>query len=227
MMTEVFPDVIQRLAERVRSLRGARALSLDTLASRSGVSRSMISLVERGESSPTAVVLEKLAAGLGVTLAALFEVPTSSPSAAPHPLSRGVDQVEWKDLASGYRRRNVSPPNVMPTLQIVEVHFPAGARVAFDTEMREASVWQQVWVLDGRMHITVGDDCHELNAGDCLAMSLDMPRLFHNPTREASRYAVVLLTEAAPNVVRSTMAVSARTRNAGGGQDDHISSTAR
>ena len=50
----------QRIAERVRGLRAMQGLSLDALAHKSGVSRSMISLVERGESSPTAVVLEKL-----------------------------------------------------------------------------------------------------------------------------------------------------------------------
>src|SRR6266516_615508 len=74
----------QRIAQRVRELRAAQGLSLDALASKSGVSRSMISLIERGESSPTAVVLEKLAAGLGVTLPALFDAPAATqPSSGP------------------------------------------------------------------------------------------------------------------------------------------------
>src|SRR5262249_39036124 len=58
------PSVNQRIAVRVRQLRTARDMSLDALAERSGVSRSMISLIERGETSATAVLLEKLAAGL-------------------------------------------------------------------------------------------------------------------------------------------------------------------
>jgi transcriptional regulator with XRE-family HTH domain len=74
-------DVSQRIAERVRELRVAHGFSLDTLASKSGVSRSMISLIERGESSPTAVVLEKLAASLGVTLVSLFDAPAARASA--------------------------------------------------------------------------------------------------------------------------------------------------
>ena len=73
IIKEATSDLNQRIAERVRELRAARGLSLDALASKSSVSRSMISLIERGESSPTAVVLEKLAAGLGVMLAALFD----------------------------------------------------------------------------------------------------------------------------------------------------------
>ena len=70
-MEERPTDLTARMADRVRELRAARGLSLDALADRSGVSRSMISLVERGESSPTAVVIEKLAAGLGVTMASM------------------------------------------------------------------------------------------------------------------------------------------------------------
>src|SRR5436853_6995678 len=68
----------QRIAERVRELRAAQGLSLDALAGKSGVSRSMISLIERGESSPTAVVLEKLAVGLNVPLASLFDAPAAA-----------------------------------------------------------------------------------------------------------------------------------------------------
>lgn len=68
-------ELNERIAQRVRELRAARGLSLDALAAHCGVSRSMISLIERGESSPTAVLLEKLAAGLNVSLAALFDPP--------------------------------------------------------------------------------------------------------------------------------------------------------
>src|SRR4029077_11853422 len=81
IMVETGSNLNQRIAERVRELRAAHGLSLDTLATRSGVSRSMISLIERGESSPTAVVLEKLAAALGVMLASLFDAPASAPAA--------------------------------------------------------------------------------------------------------------------------------------------------
>ena len=72
IIVEMRSDLNERIAEQVRELRTARGLSLDSLAAKSGISRSMISLIERGESSPTAVVLEKLAGGLDVTLASLF-----------------------------------------------------------------------------------------------------------------------------------------------------------
>src|SRR6516162_4488431 len=103
--SNIMDDINARIAARVRELRGASGLSLEALAETCGVSRSMISLIERGESSPTAVVLEKLAAGLGVTLASLFDAPAARAPAGP--VARREDQPQWQDPASGYRRRNV------------------------------------------------------------------------------------------------------------------------
>jgi transcriptional regulator with XRE-family HTH domain len=188
-------DVNHRLAGRVRGLRAARRLSLDGLAARSGVSRSMISLVERGESSPTAVVLEKLAAGLDVTLASLFDTPEDAALAPPGPVARRADQPEWRDPASGYVRRNVSPPGIPQPMQIVEVRFPPRARVAFENGSRGLRVCQQVWVLGGAIDVTHGKTRHRLREGDCLAMELDRPTMFHNPTRKPARYAVVIASE--------------------------------
>jgi transcriptional regulator with XRE-family HTH domain len=196
-MQDTASDLNQRIAERVRELRAAHGLSLEALAGKSGVSRSMISLIERGESSPTAVVLEKLAAGLGVMLAALFDAPAAPAQAPAGPVARRDDQPHWRDPASGYLRRNVSPPGVPQPMQIVEIQFPPGARVAFETGPRDVRVHQQVWVLEGAIDITVGTERHRLRDGDCLAMQLDRPTMFHNPTRKPARYAVVSASDAA------------------------------
>lgn len=187
-------DVNRRIGNRIKELRSAHGLSLEALASQSGVSRSMISLIERGESSPTAAVLEKLATGLGVPLASLFggggDIP-DDPLAVP--ISRRADQAGWRDPASGYVRRNVSPSHAVSPIQIVDVAFPAGATLDYDTVGRPGSVqYQQIWVLEGAMRITVGSDIHDLGAGDCLAFVLDRPTGFHNPGPDDARYAVVI-----------------------------------
>src|SRR5262249_5653504 len=109
-----------------------------------------------------------------------------------------IDQPEWQDPASGYVRRNVSPPGVPQPMQIVEVHFPPGERVAFETGTRDVIVHQQIWVLEGAIDVTLGADRHRLGAGDCLAMRLDRPTMFHNFTRRPTRYAVVLASESSP-----------------------------
>jgi len=181
-------DVNSRIAARVRELRSRGGMSLEALAARCEVSRSMISLIERGETSATAVVLEKIAAGLGVTLSALFD----DPGAKPNPVSTAADRTTWKDPQSGYIRRNISPATFPSPIRIVEVEFPAGARVAYESGARANGVAQQIWVQDGAIEVTVGRITHKLSRDDCLAMQLDAPVTFRNRTRRTARYIVVL-----------------------------------
>jgi transcriptional regulator with XRE-family HTH domain len=188
MMTPADKTLNLSIARRIRALRETRGLSLDALATRSGVSRSMISLVERGETSATAVTLERLATGLGVALASLFDNPADTAS----PISRREDQPRWRDPQSGYVRRNVSPGDASP-IQIVEVEFPPDARVAYETGPRDIRIHQQVWVLEGAIEVQIGDDVHRLDAGDCLAFDLDRPTAFQNRSSVLARYAVIII----------------------------------
>jgi len=184
-------DIDTRIANRVRVLRTELHMTLEALAARSGVSRSMISLIERGESSATAVVLEKIATALKVSLATLFE-DSSRPA---NPVSRHDERVSWRDPQSGYVRRNISPANFPSPLQIVEVDLPAGASVAYETGAREVSIHQQIWVQEGRVEVTVGNVTYRLSENDCLAMQLNQPIAFRNRSRKVARYIVVLSTQ--------------------------------
>ena len=177
-MTETAsPDINQRIAGRVRDLRSARGQSLETLAQRSGVSRSMISLIERGESSATAVVLEKLAAASGCRSPRCSRIPRRRSA----PVARRTTQPEWRDPASGYLRRNVSPAGVASPLQLVEVEFPPGARVAYESGVREVPIHQQVWVLEGSIEVSVGDEQLRLARRRLPGMVLDRPIAYRNP----------------------------------------------
>jgi len=187
------PDLNIRIGRRVRDLREGHGLSLDALAERSGVSRSNISLIERGRSSPTAVVLDKLSGALGATVASLFEPVATLPVAEPSPLARVADQPVWTDPGIGYVRRNVSPPARSP-IQLVDVIFPPGQRIAYEATPRENETHQQIWMIDGAMEVTVGSVLWKLETGDCLAMQLDQPIVFRNPGRSPSRYLVALVT---------------------------------
>jgi transcriptional regulator with XRE-family HTH domain len=184
-------DINARIAACVRRLRAELRMSLDALAAKSTVSRSMISLIERGESSASAVVLDKIATALGVPLAALFD----DSSAPRSPVARRADRTPWRDPQSGYVRRNISPANFPSPLEIVEVELPAGARVAYETGTRDVELHQQVWVREGCIEVTVGGTTHRLAADDCLAMRLDQPTAFRNRTRKPARYVVVIATE--------------------------------
>jgi transcriptional regulator with XRE-family HTH domain len=186
-------DINRRIAGRVRALRAEQGLSLEALAAKCDVSRSMLSLIERGESSPTAVVLEKIATGLGVPLASLFD----DASAPAKPLSRRAERTTWRDPQSGYLRTNISPPNYPSPIQIVDVTLPAGAKVAYETGPREVAIHQQIWVQQGSLEFTLDRVKYRLEEGDCLAMRIDAPVTFRNRTRKPTRYIVVIATNRA------------------------------
>lgn len=190
------PDVTTRIAARLRALRAERGYTLDELAARSGVSRSAISMIERHTTSPTVVVLDKLATGLTVPLASLLDV--ASEPAEPSPVVRRSDQATRRDPRSGYLRRSVSPPEWPSPIRIAEMELPPGAQVSFDAPYRDVEVHEQVWVLAGRIEVTVGTDTHGLDAGDCFALRLDQPTTFRNPTDRSARCAVVAVMSQVP-----------------------------
>jgi transcriptional regulator with XRE-family HTH domain len=185
-----------QIARRIHGLRRTRGLTLEQLAAASGVSRSMISLIERAETSPTATVLDKLADALGVPLPSLFAAPDDD--GEPTPLATRAQQAEWTDPATGYVRRQVSPAGADPALELVEIQFPPGQRVSFESPQRPVRVQQLVWMLDGEMEIALDGRIWRLRAGDCLRLVLDHTITFHNPTPKPARYALALTTQAAP-----------------------------
>ena len=183
-MKEAQPAALNdRIARRVRDLRAARGLSLDALAAHCGVSRSMISLIERGESSPTAVVLEKLATGL-----ACRSLRSSTARSRPAARWRGAPTSRsWRDPHSGYVRRNVSPAGLRLADPDRRGLLPARGARGLRNRRARARIHQQVWVLEGTIEVTVGDERHRLGEGDCLAMHAGPAHAYRNPTRKAAR----------------------------------------
>jgi len=183
-------DINIRIAHRIRELRLARGYTLDVLSARCQVSRSAISLIERGETSPTAVVLEKLANGLEVPLTKIFTNETTSPS--PQPFICRNEQAEWQDPETGYVRRTVSPPNLKLPFQIVEIEFPPHARITYEISESSKVVQQQIWVVEGQIDIQLGKNSYALGEGDCLAMQLDQPVIYSNNSSQVARYILVV-----------------------------------
>jgi transcriptional regulator with XRE-family HTH domain len=181
-------ELLALIGGRVGERRAALTLTLEEVAARTGVSRAMISRIERGEVHASAVVLDRLCAGLGITLSALFARDAASP------LLRRADQPAWRDPSSGYVRREVAPAGTGSPVRIVEVEFPAGAEVAFEPS-KERPLGQHVWVLAGAIQISVGGAVQDLAAGDCLYMRVAEGNAFRNLGKEPARYAVIVTSE--------------------------------
>ncbi|MDL2400101.1 helix-turn-helix domain-containing protein [Rhizobium mayense] len=181
-------ELEQAIGIRIRALRLERSLTLDDLASASGVSRAMISRIERAEASPTASLLARVCAALGLSLSEFFAEEGQKAS----PLSRRQEQQVWRDPETGYVRRAVSPPRTASDVDIVDVEFPAGARVSFPPHPASRGMTQHVWLFDGELEMTVGETSYRLKPGDCLFMPVGDGHVFHNPGHAPARYCVVL-----------------------------------
>jgi transcriptional regulator with XRE-family HTH domain len=190
-------DINERLARRLAQLREELGLSIEQLADRSGVSRAMISKIERAESSPTATVLNKLSIGLGTLLPNLFGPESYAEPRLQQrdPVASRKGQPEWRDPDTGYRRRTLTPATAAQALQLSEIHFPPGARVTFENAFGDARVVQQIWMLEGSLELRLGREASQLKSGDCMAMTLDRPITFHNPGKKDARYLVAIVRQ--------------------------------
>lgn len=177
----------QRIGQRIRGRREEFGLSLEDLSVRSGVSRSMISKIERVESSGTAVLLGKLCSGLGLTLSGLM----ADAERPARTVMRRSEQVMWRDPETGFVRRIVTPPQSASAIEIVEIELPPGARVGFEPWKMRAYE-QHVVVLDGTLSLTSATELVDLKPGDCAHMSVQTGNSFDNRTNKAVRYLVIL-----------------------------------
>ena len=166
------------------------------LATRSGVSRAMISKVERAEASPTAALLGRLSGAFGLTMSSLLaRVETDAASGGR--IARAAAQPSWRDPATGYVRRAVSPAGIDP--ELVHVELPPLARVGYTAAAYAPMRGQCLWVLDGALLFREGAITHHLATGDCLALGPPADCEFHNPSAtQPCAYLVVLTTASAP-----------------------------
>ena len=182
------PDVGPALAARVRLERTSREWSMDELARRAGVSRAMISKIEREECSPTAVILGRLSGAFGLSMSTLLANAESDSKR----LVRRQEQQVWTDPETGYVRRAVSPIAGAP-LQLVEVQLPPGTKLTFPASAYRF-LHQQIWILSGRLIFWEGTVEHTLRAGDCLQLGSPVDCTFENRSDSSTcRYLVALI----------------------------------
>ncbi len=185
-MSTIVDETGDQIASRLRLEREGRGWSLAELAGRSGVSRAMISKIERREASPTAAVLVRLASAFDLTLAALL----ARAETVGERLVRDADQPRWRDPATGYWRRQVFARPDHP-VEIIRVELPPGQRVDLPASSY-ARIRQVVWLIEGALVIEEGGQRRELAPGDCLAFGPPADCAFINQGATACVYLVVL-----------------------------------
>jgi transcriptional regulator with XRE-family HTH domain len=168
---------LAELGDRIRAERARRNLSLEELAGKAQVSRSMLSAVERGEKAPSVLILDQIATGLGASIARLL----ASEKEGRVVLLRAEQQHRAVD-PSGWERRILSP-----VLSNVEFEFMrttlspgvnAGAFLPHNPGSRE-----YVAVERGTLRLTIDGHVYLLKRGDSIYYAGDCVHQFENPDR--------------------------------------------
>jgi transcriptional regulator with XRE-family HTH domain len=165
----------ERLGGRVKALRRDAGLTLDELAERAGVSRAMLSKLERGEKNPTLVVAARVAEGLGVTLTQLIETQERG---AVVVIPRGARRV-MRDPRTGFERQAISPAATGSSVELVYNVVPEGS-TSGEFPPHRKGVEEHVVVERGRLRAVLGGEEYVLEAGDAVYFEADAPHRFDN-----------------------------------------------
>jgi transcriptional regulator with XRE-family HTH domain len=185
-MSTISDDPTESLASRLRSEREARGWSLADLAERAQVSKAMLSRIERAESSPTASLLGRISGAFGLTISQIL-APQEEQGRR---LRRWAEQEIWRDPATGYLRRQVSPACDSP-IDLVHVELPPGQAIAYPAASY-AFIRQMIWAQSGELTFVEGGVTHLLGPGDCLSLGPPADCVFRNDGVDSCRYLVVV-----------------------------------
>jgi transcriptional regulator with XRE-family HTH domain len=175
----VVADTGTALGTRVRALREAEGLSLRDLAERSGVSAPMLSQVERGETSPTVAVAERIAAGLELRLSQLLRLDEDGAVV----VVRRDERRKGPGGGRGHRYELLTPPLPGLRAEVSRHELAPGARTggAGDPPMHEPGSRETAVVDQGTVALVCDGERHELREGDCVTFDADLPHHFENP----------------------------------------------
>jgi transcriptional regulator with XRE-family HTH domain len=180
--------ISRHLGSRVKQLRKDRGWSLDALAGASGVSRSMLSQIEREQANPTLAVTLRIARAFGMSLGELLKLPGAGAAVT---VIRAEDRAYHYRSDRNCRLRTLSPLNLEKDVEFYELRLqPAGA-------LRSAPHFEGtrefLTVHQGEVRVESADDVEALKAGDSASYRADVPHAIVNTgVGEAVLFLVVI-----------------------------------
>ena len=156
---------------RLRKARKSRGLNLEALSKLSGVSRSMLSQIERGESSPTVATLWNLTRALQIDFAGLLDEGSSDN--AIKEIMRANSTPTIDSQGNGCLIHILSPPDQAGLVEVYDITFSsAGALVS---EPHRHGCMEHLSVFEGSLKIVTGGEEAELFKGDTIRYRADCP----------------------------------------------------
>ena len=161
--------IAERLATRLKQARKSKGLSLEAMAKLSGVSRSMLSQIERGQSSPTVATLWSLTRALQVDFAGLLD--DHSGAHAIREIMRANRTPTIDSQGEGCRIQILSPPDQAGRLEVYDIRFSADA--ALISEPHRQGCHEDLTVMEGELEVTSGDEVAQIAEGDTIRYAAD------------------------------------------------------
>lgn len=180
--------MIATLGSRLKELREDKQLSLRDVSRLSGVSRSMLSKIELGKSSPTATTLGKIGEGLGISISQLIG------GAAPRNVivMRHDEHPVFRVPKTGFERRSLSPTSEAGNVDFALNILPPG-RSSGEFPPHRHGVEETLFIASGKIILWYGDTAYELGEGDSIYYRAQVPHRFDNPSAdEEARFFVVV-----------------------------------
>jgi transcriptional regulator with XRE-family HTH domain len=186
-MTESEDAVLTQLPARLKEARRLQGLSLDAVARLSGVSRSMVSQIERGESSPTISTLWNLTRALQVDFAGLLD---AAPATEQIEVLRADAVPTIENLGTGCRIRILSPPEEAGKHEVYEISMGSGG--ALDSKPHQRGAREHLTVIEGTVDVVSGEAKSTLHPGDTARYAADVPHKIAARSSTAKMFLVVM-----------------------------------
>lgn len=187
--------VAQSIGSTIRATREVQQISLTDLAKRAGVSKSVVSRIEAGLTSPTAVMLAKLAEGMTVSLSSLLRGDLGPPI---H-IQLAVEQPIYQDPKTGLVRRTLSPVSPDALVEIVHNSLPA-RKTTGKFPAHALGTQEHVVVQAGKIEVTVGKRSFTLERGDAAQFAADTEHSVRNAGTRKAEWLLVI--HSLPRVIK-------------------------
>ncbi|BDT68909.1 HTH-type transcriptional regulator SutR [Comamonadaceae bacterium OS-1] len=179
-----------RVGDTLAALRQAQALSLDALSRKAGVSKSMLSQIERAQANPTVAVVWRLANALGVPLGDLLgSAPAPAEPAITVVPAHATPSLRHPDGAC--ELRILGPIDLAGQFEWYALTVQPGG--ALESQPHEAGTREHLTLLTGALDVVSGDTHQHLAPGETARYAADRPHAIRNPGQvEATAWLVVV-----------------------------------
>ena len=183
------PTEPPRVGQTLAALRLSRALSLDELSRQAGVSKSMLSQIERNQANPTVAVVWRLANALGVSLAELLQGEKAADPVIATVASHATPTLRSPDGLCALRI--LGPIELAGQFEWYELAVQPGG--ALESLAHEPGSREHLSLLDGRLSVESGEATTELSAGETARYAVDAPHAIRNPGTETALALLVVI----------------------------------